>query len=155
MLRSSRYVGETKSKLTHDLEFGLCKMLCTHTFATVFPVLCPCAVINPRRACAARVTVVGSVCVCVCLLLDISLLECLFVSQTMRRTQRAMKYERFSLTVAELQPSSIVRLMHSQPFFFAAACQTYLDRAACSVYLEGIKGQNEGRVSTPACYLLL
>ena len=24
------------------------------------------SVINPRRACAARVTVVGSVCVCVC-----------------------------------------------------------------------------------------
>ena len=35
--------------------------------------------LNPRRACAARVTVVGSVCVyvCVCLLLYISLLECL------------------------------------------------------------------------------
>ena len=32
-------------------------------------------VINPRRACAARVTVVWSVCVCVCLLLYISLLE--------------------------------------------------------------------------------
>ena len=38
-------------------------------------------IINPRRACAARVTAVGSV----CLLLSISLLECSFVSQTIRR----------------------------------------------------------------------
>ena len=35
--------------------------------------------INPRRACAARVTVVGSVCVCVCLLSHISPMERLFV----------------------------------------------------------------------------
>ena len=27
--------------------------------------------------------------------------------------------------------------------------------SACSVYLEGTRGCNEGRVSTPACYLLL
>ena len=48
------------------------------------------AIFNPRCACAARVMVVGSVCVCVCLsvclpvclLLNISLLECLFVPQT-------------------------------------------------------------------------
>ena len=46
-------------------------------------------VINPRRACAARVTVLGlcvCVCVCVCLsvclLLNISLFTCLFVPQT-------------------------------------------------------------------------
>ena len=37
-----------------------------------------CTLVNPRRACAARVTVIGSVCT-VCLLLHISLLECLFV----------------------------------------------------------------------------
>ena len=42
--------------------------------------------INPRRACAARVTVLGlcvcvCVCVCVCLLLNISLFTCLFVPQ--------------------------------------------------------------------------
>ena len=38
--------------------------------------------INPRRACAARVTVLGlCVCVCVCLLLNISLFMCLFVPQ--------------------------------------------------------------------------
>ena len=41
----------------------------------------PPHIINPRRACAARVTAVGSV----CLLLSISLLECSFVSQTIRR----------------------------------------------------------------------
>ena len=35
--------------------------------------------LNPRRACAARVTVLG---LCVCLLLNISLFTCLFVPQT-------------------------------------------------------------------------
>ena len=52
-------------------------------------------------------------------------LGCLFVSQTMRRTHRAMKvrnYERFSLKNAPLQSysaSSIVRLMRSRPFFLS------------------------------------
>ena len=49
--------------------------------------------INPRRTCA-RVTVVGSACLCVCvsvcvslcLLLNISLFQCSFVSQTIRLT---------------------------------------------------------------------
>ena len=41
----------------------------------------PGAYFNPRRACEARVTVVGSV----CLLLSVSLLECSFVSQRIRR----------------------------------------------------------------------
>ena len=42
----------------------------------------------PRRACAARVLyIVGSVCLSVCLLLDISLLECSFVSQRIRPTR--------------------------------------------------------------------
>ena len=49
------------------------------------------AIINPRRACAARVTVVGSVCLFVCLLLYISLLERLFVPETIPSTQRATK----------------------------------------------------------------
>ena len=49
-------------------------------------------VFNPRRTCAARVTVVVvsvclSVCVCVCLLSHISLLEHLFVLKTLSRTQ--------------------------------------------------------------------
>ena len=71
-------------------------------------------------------TVVGFVCLCVCLLLYISPLGCLFVSQTMRRTQRAMKvinYERFFLKNAPLQSYnafSIVRIMRSRPFFIAA-----------------------------------
>ena len=40
-------------------------------------------VINPRRACAGRVTVLGlCVSVCVCLLLSISLYTRLFVPQT-------------------------------------------------------------------------
>ena len=52
-------------------------------------------VINPRRTCAARVTVVGSVCLFVCLLSHISPLECLFVLKTLSRTQRATKVKKF------------------------------------------------------------
>ena len=46
--------------------------------------------INPRRACAARVTVVGSV----CLLSHISPMERLFVLKTLSRTQRATKVKK-------------------------------------------------------------
>ena len=57
------------------------------------------SVINPRRACAARVTVVGSVCLCVCvsvcLLSHISPMERLFVLKTLSRTQRATKVKIF------------------------------------------------------------
>ena len=52
-------------------------------------------VINPRRACAARVTVLGSVCLCVCLLSHISPTERLFVLKTLSRTQRATKVKKF------------------------------------------------------------
>ena len=56
-------------------------------------------VINPRRACAARVTVVGfvcvSVCLCVCLLSHISPKEHLFILKTLSRTQRATKVKTF------------------------------------------------------------
>ena len=55
--------------------------------------------INPRRACAARVTVVGSVCLCVCLcvclLSHISPTKHLFVLKTLSRTQRAKKVKKF------------------------------------------------------------
>ena len=53
------------------------------------------SLINPRRACAVRVTVVGSVCLCVCPLLNISPLERLFVSQSVPHTQRAAKVRNF------------------------------------------------------------
>ena len=55
-------------------------------------------IINPRRACAARVTVVA-VCVCVCLsvcpLSHISPLGLLFVLKTLSSTQLAMKVKKF------------------------------------------------------------
>ena len=49
--------------------------------------------VNPRRACAARVTVVGSV--CVCLLSQISLLEHLFVLKILSPTQQATEARKF------------------------------------------------------------
>ena len=54
-------------------------------------------VVNPRRACAARVTVeLGlSVCLSVCLLLSISLLGCLFVPETIPSTQQATKVRKY------------------------------------------------------------
>ena len=56
-------------------------------------------VVNPRRACAARVTVVGSVCVSVCvsvcLLSHISPTKRLFVLKTLSCTQRATKVKKF------------------------------------------------------------
>ena len=50
------------------------------------------AVINPRRACAARVTVVV---VCVCRLVANSLLKGQFVLKTLSHTQRATKVKKF------------------------------------------------------------
>ena len=50
--------------------------------------------VNPRRACAARVTVLGSVCLSVCLLSHISPMERLFVLKTLSRTQRATKVKK-------------------------------------------------------------
>ena len=47
---------------------------------------------NPRRACAARVTVVV---VCVCRLVANSLLKGQFVLKTLSHTQRAMKVKKF------------------------------------------------------------
>ena len=69
-------------------------------------------VINPRHACAARVTVVAvfvcqfvcvcvcvsvsvCVCVCVCLLSHISPLELLFIVKTLQCTQWATKVKKF------------------------------------------------------------
>ena len=67
---------------TANLEFQSHVHSCTrYRFAHAWTprVLHFSAFINPRRACATRVTVVGSVCVCVCLLSQISPLERLFV----------------------------------------------------------------------------
>ena len=49
-------------------------------------------VVNPRRACAARVTVVV---VCVCRLVANSLLKGQFVLKTLSHTQRATKVKKF------------------------------------------------------------
>ena len=79
--------------------------------------------INPRRACAARVTVVGSVCVCVCLLSHISPMERLFVLKTLSRTQRATKVKKFvgfSLKPLRCRDPALPPLYghaYSRPFF--------------------------------------
>ena len=83
-------------------------------------ILC---IINPRRACAARVTVVGSVCVCVCLLSNISPMERLFVLKTLSRTQRATKvkiFVGFSLKPLRCRDPALPPLYghaYSRPFF--------------------------------------
>ena len=86
-------------------------------------------IINPRRACAARVTVVGSVCVSVCLsvclLSHISPMERLFVLKTLSRTQRATKVKKFvgfSLKPLRCRDPALPLLYghaYSRPFFHA------------------------------------
>ena len=73
-------------------------------------------VINPRRACTARVTVLGlcvcvsvclcvcvcaCLCVCVCLLLNISLFTCLFVPQTILTFSAADEGRKFQAIFSE------------------------------------------------------
>ena len=78
--------------------------------------------INPRRACAARVTGL-SVCVCVCLLSHISPMERLFVLKTLSRTQRATKVKQivgFSLKPLCCRDPALPPLYghaYSRPFF--------------------------------------
>ena len=87
-----------------------------------------------------------SLCLCVCYSTSH-----LFVSQTMRRTHRAMKvrnYEHEKCSVAELQ-RFIVRVVGH--FFFLLrkmrmrllCTSLHPDRAACSVYIEGIRSHND------------
>ena len=52
----------------------------THAHTHIHTLWVKYCIINPQRACAARITVVESV----CLLPNISLIECLFVPQTIR-----------------------------------------------------------------------
>ena len=81
--------------------------------------------VNPRRACAARVTVVGSVSLCVCLLSHISPMERLFVLKMLSRTQRATKVKRFvgfSLKPLRCRDPALPPLYghaYSRPFFHA------------------------------------
>ena len=63
----------------------------------------PQKLINPRRACAARVTVVVvSVCLSVCPLSHISPLGLLFVVKTLLRTQQATKVKIFVVISSKL-----------------------------------------------------
>ena len=90
--------GEIQTAPCHGLKFGVIRFtLCQILPETYIPGSCFCLhqkfcavwciqlLINPRRACAARVKVLG-LCVCVsvcgCLLLNISLFMRLFVPQT-------------------------------------------------------------------------
>ena len=123
--------------------------------------------VNPRRACAARVTAVGFVCLSVTLHLT---------SRTSVRPRNDTIYptgdegQKICGVFSENAPlqswsaSGIVRLMRSRPFYPCgrrACAYNYFQQAltstgsACSVYLEGTRSHNEGRVSTLACCLLL
>ena len=79
--------------------------------------------INPRRACAARVTVVGSVCP----LSHISPMERLFVLKTLSRTQLATKVKKFvgfSLKPLRCRDPALPPLYghaYSPPFFLRKA----------------------------------
>ena len=83
----------------------------------------PAYLVNPRRACAARVTVVGSV----CLLSHISPMERLFVLKTLSRTQRATKvkiFVGFSLKPLRCRDPALPPLCgraYSRPFFLLKA----------------------------------
>ena len=81
-------------------------------------------VVNPRRACAARVTVVVmSVCLSVCL--SVTPLERLFVLKTLSHTQRATKVKKivgFSLKPLRCRDPALPPLYghaYSRPFFHA------------------------------------
>ena len=86
-------------------------------------------IINPRRACAARVTVVACVCVCVCVcvcqLINISPLERLFVLKAIPRTQRTTKVTKFVAFCLKLlrcrDPalSTLVSIVRSAIFYSA------------------------------------
>ena len=83
----------------------------------------PTYIINPRRACAARVTVVGSVCP----LSHISPMERLFVLKTLSRTQLATKVKKFvgfSLKPLHCRDPALPPLYghaYSRPFFLRKA----------------------------------
>ena len=63
---------------------------------------------NPRHACAARVIVVGSVCVCVS---KISPMEHLFILKTLSHTQRTTKVKKFVGCVYCIAHAAIVVLV--------------------------------------------
>ena len=81
-----------------------------------------CTLTNPRRACAARVTVVGSVCVCVCVC-HISPMERLFVLKLLSHIKRATKvkiFVGFSLKPFRCRDPPLPPLYsraYSRPFF--------------------------------------
>ena len=96
-------------------------------------VCCMSWVINPRRACAARVTVVVmSVSLSVCL--SVTPLERLFVLKTLSRTQRATKVKKFvgfSLKPLRCRDPALPPLYghaYSRPFFLRKARMRIISR---------------------------
>ena len=75
-------------------------------YAKIFCLVAYIILVNPRCARAARVTVLGLVCVClsVCLLSHISLLERLFVLKILSCTQWAMEVQKICGVFFETTP---------------------------------------------------
>ena len=87
-------------------------------------------VVNPRRACAVRVTVLG---LCVC-------------------------YHVFATThnkPAKKRHQSVQNGSSHKKYCVLKLWCDPKTKSTSSVYLQGTINHNEGRVSTPACYLLL
>ena len=119
---------------THFVRHDIC-FLVWHLLRT--------AVINPRRTCAAIVTVVDSVCLSY-LLSHISPLECLFILKTLSRTQRTKKVKKF---VGFLWNRSVVEIQHypRTAILSFVGYFRYAEKHACA-YQVSLTGQTLSRL---------
>ena len=114
--------------------------------------------INPRCACAARVTVVGFVCLSVCLSVCYSTSHLSNVCSSQKRYHLPNGRRRSENLWGFLWKCSVAKLERfrhctaSEVGHFIAGGNNSTG-PACSVHLEGTTTHNGGRVSTPACYL--
>ena len=112
------------------------------------------SVINPWRACAARVTILGPL-VCLSVCLSVTTFFATTPNETEEQYQKVECYTGLVLIVAifvEVLRLRIISRKQSEKAILQISTGLW---SACSVYLEGTRSHNEGHISTPACYLLL